>query len=94
MVMVNPAHLNLCFHILTVQRLQQITIYGSNRSDPANPPSGWTNLSYYKGNDTYGPVALMMLPDGTHVRHLSVMTAHKEGIITLKEVQAFSCSRK
>ena len=77
-----------------MHRLQQITLYGSNSSDPTNPPSGWTNLSYYKGSDTYCPVAVIMLPEGTKVRHLSIMTAHKEGIITLKEVQVFSCSRK
>ena len=77
-----------------MHRLQQITLYGSNSSDPTNPPSGWTNLSYYKGSDTYCPVAVIMLPEGTKVRHLSIMTAHREGIITLKEVQVFACPRK
>ena len=80
--------------IITAQRLQKITLYGSNSSDPTNPPSGWTNLSYYKRSDTYGPVAIMVLPEVIKVRHLSVMTAHAEGIITLKEVQVFPCLRK
>ena len=97
MVIVQPLHIPTvypCLYLLTVGRLQNITLYGSNISDPTDPPSGWTNLSYYKGSDIYGPVAIMMLPEGSKVRHLSVMTAHEEGIITLKEVQVFSCPRK
>ena len=76
--------------------MTNMTIYGSTDDMPAlgRTPNTWDKLAQYKGNDSYNPVAVMILPTAKTVRHLAVMTDNPEGIINLKEVQVFGCLRK
>ena len=72
-----------------------MSLYGTPNSAVPDPPSNdWTKLVVHTGSSTYDPVAVMILPQVTKVRHLAFLTDNNEKIINMKEVQVFGCLRK